>query len=378
MNSIPLTDVLPWGDKPPVSNQSRTVLVCDSVETDGRFILHTIASQCLSSYTSSLSRNNTVPTVSNSMNENNSQSSLEGIHVLWINCGMHTDEHIQSAMKKIGCDLRVGSVKNQISNSTNKQFFDIVNIKSTLNDSWTSKIKGENDANDFNHVLKTTYQKVSSIVKEYKNVMIILDDATNLSLLCGPPNTVSFIQALQSLLKRTTKERSVESELIQNGLVIRVSHDIDQEHYIQSQSGIDMNVTGNKSLNYIGAGGRGISSNFSGGSSEQQISNLISNCDYELNYVAWERLLVEISDGIVDVIPLTSGFSRDVHGRLVFTQRLGGNGWKDENEPAKNTTFNAKGTNSESNSANQSNFLTSIVNYCCTDAAVRAIRLRVQ
>jgi hypothetical protein len=315
-----------------------------------------------------------VPAVSTTMNEKHSHNSgIRGINVIWINCGMHTDEQIRIAMKKIGCDLRAGNVKNQTSHSAKKEALHIVNIKSTM----TNGLDANNDINSAN-ALKKVYQQISSIVKEYQNVMVIVDDATNLSLLYGPSNTVSFLQTLKSLLKRTTKDKPlIESETIQNGLVIRVSHDLDQEHFLQSQSGIDMNVSGSKSLNYIGAGGRGISSNFSGCSSEQQISTLVSNCDYELNSVAWERLLVEISDGIVDVMPLTSGFSRDVHGRLVFTQRLGGIGWKDENEPAKSAIVTTKITKSESNSANSSNFLTSIVNYFCSDAGVRAIRLRV-
>jgi hypothetical protein len=379
MNSIPLTDILPWGDGPPISNQTRTILVCDSAETDGRFILHTVASQCLSSSSSSSSRNNVIPTiVGTAMNEKHYQTQKGVVNVIWINCGMHTDEQIEAAMKKIGCDLRTGNVKNQNSDSTKKEALHIVNIKSILNNYFSGNIQESIDGDESLNALKKTYREVSTIVKEYPKAIVIVDDATNLSLLCGASNTVSFIQTLQSFLKRASKDRHfVESETNQNGLVIRVSHDLDQEHYIQSQSGIDMNVSGSKSLNYIGAGGRGMSSNFFGGSSEQQISHLVSNCEYELGSVAWERLLVETADGIVDVMPLTSGFSRDVHGRLVFTQRLGGIGWKDENEPTK-TASATPNVKSESTSANSRNFLTSIVNYCCSDAGVRAIRLRVQ
>jgi hypothetical protein len=382
MNSIPLTDILPWGDGPPISTKTRTILVCDSAETDGRFILHTVASQCLSSSSSSSSSRNNVmipTTVGTAMNEKHSQTQKGAVNVIWINCGMHTDEQIKAAMKKIGCDLRTSNVKNQNSDSTKKEALHIVNIKSILNNYFSGDIQKSIDGDESLNALKKTYREVSSIVKEYPKAIVIVDDATNLSLLCGPSNTVSFIQTLQSFLKRASKDRPfLESETNQNGLVIRVSHDLDQEHYIQSQSGIDMNVSGSKSLNYIGAGGRGISSNFFGGSSEQQISHLVSNCEYELSSVAWERLLVEIADGIVDVMPLTSGFSRDVHGRLVFTQRLGGIGWKDENENTKTLSATPNVTKNESTSANSSNFLTSIVNYCCSDAGVRAIRLRVQ
>jgi hypothetical protein len=72
--------------------------------------------------------------------------------------------------------------------------------------------------------------------------------------------------------------------------------------------------------------------------------------------------LVELADGVIDVVPLASGFAKDVHGRLIFTSKWGaGLGWKknDNSSTAKN------------------NFSTTLVNFCCSDAGVRAIRLRV-
>ena len=35
----------------------------------------------------------------------------------------------------------------------------------------------------------------------------------------------------------------------------------------------------------------------------------------------WERQLVEMADTVVDVVPLASGYSREVHGRLIFTSK---------------------------------------------------------
>ena len=91
---------------------------------------------------------------------------------------------------------------------------------------------------------------------------------------------------------------------------------------------------------------------------------------YELYEVAWERALVEMADGIVDVTPLPSGFAKDVHGRLVFTGRWGGGlGWLDEEGNTAAKPF--------VNTSSNSNFSTTIVNFCCSDAGVRAIRLRV-
>ena len=94
----------------------------------------------------------------------------------------------------------------------------------------------------------------------------------------------------------------------------------------------------------------------------------------------WERALIEMADGIVDVLPLTSGFARDVHGRLIFTERLGSKGWKCSNTNGKVTNAETGNREIQTRSINpisKSHFSTTTVNYCCDDSGVRAIRLRV-
>ena len=59
----------------------------------------------------------------------------------------------------------------------------------------------------------------------------------------------------------------------------------------------------------------------------------------------WERQLVEMADTVVDVVPLASGYSREVHGRLIFTSKVG---------PAS---------------------LQDVYNYCLTDTQALAIRI---
>lgn len=332
MNSVALVDTLPWGyDKPPTGG--RTILICDSVETDGRFLLHTIASQCLPAGSNNQKRSDTISTQSKS-------SSSKKYHIIWINCGLKTEESILAAMKKIGCDVRMQS-----------EMIHILNVSLP-----TDVVEGKED-----ECLKQIYRNVSKSVSSFDEYVIIVDDISELSTFFGAKIAYTFVKMLKRLVQRYTKEKD-------GGLVIRASHDLDQENYnIQASrnNGEQKNVTGSKILNYIGAGGMGKLCD-----SESFAAMEIAS-RYELYEIAWERALVEIADGIVDVTPLPSGFAKDVHGRLVFSGRWGGGlGWLvEEGNLAVAKPF--------SNSSSNTNFSTTIVNFCCSDAGVRAIRLRV-
>ena len=91
---------------------------------------------------------------------------------------------------------------------------------------------------------------------------------------------------------------------------------------------------------------------------------------------AWERNLVELADGIVDVMPLQSGFSLEAHGRLVFTERKGGRGWRDAaSSAAGGRRLPSTARPTSSSAAGAPAFLTT-VNYCCEDSSIKAFRLR--
>lgn len=311
MNSVPLADILPWGfENPPTGG--RTVLICDSSETDGRFLLHTIASQCLSS----------------------KSSKKESFNIIWINCGMKTDGQIRAAMKKIGSDIR-----------SNEELVDIVPVIPHL----SQQHAGESDLLSDQDYLKKVYRQVKSKTLTMSKYMIIIDNCSSLSTYFGATLTYTFVQKMRTLIRKQSNEKDA-------GLVILASHDLDQEHYIHSTNQEQRSVAGNKKLQYIGAGGRGMLHD------SETMAGLELDAGYELDEMVWERALVELADGIVDVVPLASGFAKDVHGRLVFTSRLGGGlGWKKEDKASQ-----AK-----------NNFSTTLVNYCCSDAGIRAIRLRV-
>lgn len=103
---------------------------------------------------------------------------------------------------------------------------------------------------------------------------------------------------------------------------------------------------------------------------------------------AWERTLVEIADGIIDVTPLASGYAREAHGRMVFTERKGGLGWSDKNAGGtveettnRNRTAASSGASLASSVMSLSSkppirFAATVVNFACLDTGVQAIRLR--
>jgi len=393
MNSVPLTDVLPWGDTVPTSG--RTVLICDSTETDGRFLLHALASQCLSSPSSSsssssllqVSSSNPIKSSStfrrNSKQIQNTSANSKSRKVLWIHCGSQTDHQLRMAMKKAGCD------SNSISTSSSQLY--ILNVMNDLCENLNvNEYTNNNDDYVYDSYLKNLYLKIkqwvkniskSTILESSKDPLIILDNVTLLSIQFGSKATYALIQKLQALIRpsslgipfhnRKSSEESNNNNISRGGcLAVLCSNDIDQEYYLNStqQSHRNTNVTGGKIVQYIGGSGRGILCD------SEEMSILEQRSIYELEQQnVWERSLIEISDGIVDVVPLTSGFARDVHGRLLFTERLGSMGWKDANDAIGTRT----GGSMNVTNTRKSNFSTTVVNFCCHDNGVRAIRLRV-
>merc|ERR1719330_1970662 len=99
MNSVPLADVLPWSDTP--LTDRKTIMICDSTETDGRFLLHTLASQFIKSHPTSEKTHTDGTTAIPTSNEHNK--------VIWVSCGPLTEQLILSGLKKIGCDLPLSS-----------------------------------------------------------------------------------------------------------------------------------------------------------------------------------------------------------------------------------------------------------------------------
>jgi hypothetical protein len=421
MSSVPLTDVLPWGDSIPTGG--RTILICDSAETDGRFLLHTMATQCLNNNHSSSSSPFTSSSTIASPNFSSS-TLLKTIHkkskrgkVLWIHCGSSSSNDIRTALKKSGCDPSIISLQHKNNHFGRGQQeckdsqLDIININYELSEYYMTKQSDANNDNDevinnyHDPFIKGIYIQVKewmiNLINQSQNndsvqssstelsmidPLIILDNASLLSTQVGSKLTHVLIQKIQDLLTHHPPSTNYYNPNKNNNnkqkgigcLTILCSHDFDQEYYLSStqQTKRNTNVTGGKIIQYIGCGSRGILC----GSEEMTILN--QRTMYEFEYI-WERSLIELADGVIDVIPLASGFARDVHGRLVFTERLGSLGWRCRGESSTNSS-DRKGRDEVSSKkissgvgVYQHNFSTTTVNFCCNDNGVRAIRLRV-
>lgn len=266
IGTAPLSQELPW------SSDAHCVLVTDSVETDGRFLLHTVASQALNS-----KRN-----------------------VFWLSCGPTTETLIATALRKIGCDAAAAYLKSPKSIEWRPPLAIhcvMVDLPNSHHDVPTE-------------YLKNLYLRVKDWCSSDSNnaKTIIVDDVSALGNLLGERLVYFFISYLRSL---------------PNCMVaLRCSNDADKESYQEEHLA---GINSSRKMDWVGAGGRRMR---------------------EVTIIPWERTLVELADWIVDVVPLASGYSRDTHGRLVFTART----------PAPKEPL--------------------VMNYCLHDTGVSVIRLR--
>ena len=280
--SVPLMEALPWSAS---TVGGKCWLVCDSIETDGRFLLHTVASQALSSKE----------------------------RVFWLACGPWTCQLIAAAMKKLGCEAAAAYVRD----SSSLQH--PLHIRSVTVE-MSTRLEGK-ERFDIERYTKELYHSIRSWLEidetSYRN-LIVVDDASALASLIGERLTYCFLLSLRAFAKRTKN----------CNLIILCSQDYEMD-IKKEQDTSSVRAGGSRNADWVGAGG---------GSSDAPA------------YIPWERSLPELADDIVNVDPLTSGYSREAHGRLVFISQPIGDG-KETISPI-------------------------VMNYCCQDTSVSAIRLR--
>lgn len=261
--TVPLSQALPWSDPP------SCILITDSVETDGRFMLHTIATQAQND-------------------------------VLWLACGPLTDTLVATALRKMGCEAAATYLKIKPSANEWKRPLAIHSVTNDLATSMDEQSTGE-------VYLKNLYKRIKEWCSDSTTTTtIIVDDVSALSNLFGERLTYFFVAYL-----RTVPHCQV---------VLRCSNDIDKEAFQEEEL---PSVHPSRKVDWVGAGG----------------TRVVAASQ------PWERTLVEFADWIVDVVPLASGYSREAHGRLVFT----------------------------SSSGAESSL---VMNYCLQDTSVSAIRLQ--
>ena len=387
MNSVPLTDALPsWWDQTiynhsGYSDQSfiPTILINDTVETDGRFLLYTLASQYLSSSTQS-----------SLVTSDNTKTSQEGRSVFWVACGSSTERQILASLKKSGFDVsnmnsaRAPTTKTR-SGVSNVDRIKVVPVALELASSILDKDPTQNNPLDQKDYLKKLSKRFASWIKSDQNrreTLVILDDVSSLVQIFGSLHTMAFIQMLKRLLKesnggvlafRTRLDLSTHNTQL---LDFQSSKNKKGQNAMKNAAGNNPHYYYDfcSSSTWLGAGG----------------GNQISleheyNSQFTHHKILDQSMLLELAHGIVDVLPLSSGFAREVHGRLVFTERLSGEiGWytmksggnKQQEMTSDKVDFMRASTRRIKPQNNRSNADATIVNYFCGDQGVKVIRLR--
>ena len=219
--------------------------------------------------------------------------------VLWISCGPVPETLVATALRKMGCEAAASYLKL---NTRSTEWRHPLAIHCVMVDVPTSPL-------DSQLYLKNLYQRVKDwCMSDSNNTTIIVDDASVLGNLLGERTVYFFLSYL----------RALDS----SRLVVRCSNDMDS---ISNQEDDVSGTNTHQHTDWVGAGGRRM---------------------HAAAVIPWERNLIEFANWIVDVVPLSSGYSREAHGRLVFTSRAL------IPEPML------------------------VMNYCLQDTAVSAIRLR--
>jgi hypothetical protein len=213
----------------------------------------------------------------------------------------------------------------------------------------SKKIETEGDNLDIKLFTKQVYREAKQWLQQVQAESeaeetvpwIILDDVSALGALVGERLAYGLVLSLNALATQSTDTDSSSSF----GLMLRCSQDLDQE---LSKDPTVMGASVEKQPIYrqpdwVGAGGQGRR--------------------YTKEEVAWERSLFEMADGIVDVLPLASGYTREAHGKLLFTVCPGGRGWGDDSKGGGRASTVIDGS-------------TLVFNYCLTDSKVQAIQIR--
>lgn len=258
-STVPLQEALPWSPSTP-----DCVLVTDCIETDGRFLLFTIATGALSRQES----------------------------VLWLSCGAQTTSMIASALRKLGnAEATAPFLKRATTTTTTDDDSGWSEERSLHIHSIMADLSNATVAPDSTYLQDLSTRIQGILANRKSTTLVVIDDVSALHHMFGKPATYLFLSQLLGMSK----------------LILKCSNE-------QFES----------ARQWIGST-----------HSPPAITN----------FEGMSSLLVELASWVVDVVPLTSGYSREAHGRLVMTNR---------------TTYSKP----------------VVMNYCLQDTSVAAILLK--
>mmetsp|Transcript_20868 Transcript_20868/g.23840 ORF Transcript_20868/g.23840 Transcript_20868/m.23840 type:complete len:313 (+) Transcript_20868:55-993(+) len=269
---IPLIQALPWFSPGSSSNRVETenfILVTDSVDTDGRFLLYAQACQTLLLFQK----------VKQAVDMESSPS------VLWLSCGVLNESLVASSLRRMGCEAASNYIREPKDTHLWKGPLSIHSIMTEL-------AKEEQDTSDGRNetYFKNLYKRIKSWSAEFCNMavilpLIVIDDASALGNMFGERLTYFFLSYVRSIPR--------------TNIIVRCSNDIDKEIFVEQDLPA---VHPSRKVDWFGAGG------------ERRESHQLSPCK-----AIWERTLIELANWVVDVVPLASGYSKEAHGRIIVS-----------------------------------------------------------
>ncbi|KAL3807230.1 hypothetical protein ACHAXA_001558 [Cyclostephanos tholiformis] len=463
----PLSDILPWGNPitvavhqsdrrdsgnaiddipsssrhrghaPAVGVDYRTLLVTDGPSSDGRFLLHALALQFLSSSHHHPPSRHSVVRSTAAVDDDEDEASpppraLEGA-VLWIACTPLIERQIVTGLRR-GSQHDLGGGNLASGGSPTSGWAEgggrisIVSVPLELADAALDREDFSHDAylrglhERIVHWLdhRELAQTIPSRERRRRRAslggnraklgpnLIVIDGATSLATLCGYKLTSMFLSSVRSSMKKrsggcfsSSSSLDAKSSLssatgrIDTTNLIVTTVDLLAIRVSSPDDGGLYHVDSNESTKaeklrseyarlfrpWLGLGSGAFSQDEDGvGTSiplmEEQ-SNYLCLSPYSIPSLLYRSGLFEIADGIVDVSPLESGYARDVLGRLSFGATWSGKGWWGI---ASNTAGSAKNGSGVVGTAKREGLIRAYasicVNYRCDDSGVRVMRLR--
>lgn len=377
----------PW-----LINSPETMIVTDTIMNDGRFILYTLVHEVLHLYANDNSNHNcnnkNIRTTTSSSSSNNKHHyDNDNAIVLWINGTSRSEEQIRMGLQQLNGG-------NNNANSTtmmnHRKFIDPTIIASNITIQsipilMSQSISSHNNNNnwDIEHFVKyemyqfirrwiLSFQQESSLSSATTTTTngiilpwIIIEDISCISNLIGKRLTYALIHSIQCL-----------KHIIPFGLIIRYSSDYEYDNIITKSF--------YHNYDWIGAGHH-----------PKQQNNIKNNDNKSMtSSSSWEHSFIEFATLIIDVVPLLTGYSREVHGRLLFTRISNVNhSNNDDDETNQDESKSSKATMSRNsntpihknmpttsmsnkNITPETTTMTSIFNYCLHDDHVVTYRIK--
>jgi hypothetical protein len=288
-----LGDALRLHDDDKELHHGRTILVTDTIEADGRFILCHLAAQTAAAAAQQLVR---IRRSQSGQPEPNEPASSPG-GVLWIACGSGLTEPttVRSAIRRLGGALAAGSLTDHVSvHSVPAMLLAEQGIVGRDRHGATEDSSSSPPPEP--QPLSSMWERLLAMIHDWRQQqpqtitgrtddgssypLVIIDDLSTLAALLGERQAY--------LLAYYAWDMSLQLNF---DLVLRsFGTDATSFHH---------------PIAFFGAGGQ------DGGSSVE-----------DEDFYCWEAGLVELADQIVDVRPLASGYSREAQGRFFVTDNM--------------------------------------------------------